>query len=110
MSAASTIGALRQRVTIETPIDAPDGAAGFTRRYAPLANVWARIEAVSGQDRFVEQRQEQAITHVAQIRWRSDVTSQMRLVFGARKLLIQSVYDTDGRRRFLICRCEEISP
>jgi SPP1 family predicted phage head-tail adaptor len=109
MSRAPTIGDLRLRVTIEKPIDAPDGAGGFTRGHALLARVWARIEATNGQDRFVEQRQEQSITHVAHIRWRPDVTSQMRLAFRSRTLLIQSVYDADERRRFLTCHCEEIS-
>lgn len=109
MSAPATIGALRQRATIEAPIDEPDGAGGFTRRYAPLARVWARIAPVDGRDQFVEQRQEQAITHLATIRWRGDVTSQMRLAFANRKLLIQAIYDADETRRFLTCRCEEIS-
>lgn len=107
---AQTIGGLRQRVTIEAPQDASDGAGGMTRSYAPLAQVYARIIGTRGEGRFVEERQEQAVTHVAAIRWRADVTSQMRLVFGSRKLLIRAVYDPDGRRRFLECQCEEISP
>jgi SPP1 family predicted phage head-tail adaptor len=104
-----TIGALRNRVTIEAPADAPDGAGGFTRSFAPLAQVWAKIDPVSARDQFVEQRQEQSTTHVVTIRWRSDVKSQMRILHRGRKLLIQSVIDRDERRRFLICECEEIS-
>lgn len=103
------IGALRSRVTIEAPVDAPDGAGGFTRSYATLAQVWAKIDPAGARDDFVEQRQEQSTTHVVTIRWRSDVKSQMRLIYRSRRLLIQSVVDLRERRRFLVCSCEEIS-
>jgi SPP1 family predicted phage head-tail adaptor len=107
MSVAS-IGALRQRVTLEAPVDTPDDSGSMTRSYAPLAQIWAKLTPLSGEARFVAEREEQAITCVVLIRWRADVTSRMRLVAGARALLIHSVYDPDGRRRFLLCRCEEI--
>jgi SPP1 family predicted phage head-tail adaptor len=107
---APRIADLRQRVTIEAPSDAPDGAGGMTRTYSPLARVWASITPRDGEGRFVQQRQEQAVTHVARIRWRGDVTSQMRFVVASRRLLIHAVYDADERRRFLICQCEEIAP
>lgn len=104
-----TVGALRQRVTIESPVDTPDGAGGFTRSFATLAQVWAKIEATSARDQFVEQRSEQSTTHIVTIRWRGDVRSQMRLLHRGRKLLIESVVDREEQRRFLICICEEIS-
>lgn len=105
---APTIGAMRLRMTLEGPIDTPDDSGSMTRSYAPLADVWAEVTSLFGEARFVAERQEQAITCRARIRWRAGVTSQMRLVAGARKLLIHSVYDPDERRRFLVCRCEEI--
>lgn len=105
---APSIGAMRLRMTLEAPTDAPDDAGSMTRTYAPLAELWAEVTALSGEARFVAERQEQAITCRVRIRWRAGVTSQMRLVRGARKLLIHSVYDPDERRRFLVCRCEEI--
>ncbi|MBY6239749.1 phage head closure protein [Methylosinus sp. Sm6] len=107
MSAAS-IGAMRLRVTLEAPIDTPDDSGSMTRSYAPIADVWAKVTPLAGEARFVAEREEQAIASLALIRWRDDVTSRMRLVLGARKLLIHSVYDPDGRRRWLLCRCEDI--
>lgn len=103
-----TIGEMRLRVTLEAPIDTPDESGAMTRSYAPLGSIWAEITPVSAEARFVASRQEQAIDHVARIRWRADVTSQMRLAYGSSTLLIHSVYDPDGRRRFLVCRCEQI--
>ena len=103
------VAALRNRVTIEAPVDAPDGAGGFTRDYVALAQVWAKIEPTSGREHFVEQRLEQSTSHVVTIRWRADVKSQMRVLHRGRKLMIRSAVDPDERRRFLVCECEEIS-
>jgi SPP1 family predicted phage head-tail adaptor len=102
------IGALRHRVTLEAPIDAPDGAGGFSRSFTPVATLWARIAPSGVREDFVEQRAEQATNYVVTIRWRNDVSKDMRFVYRGRKLRIQSVLDPDERRRFLICACEEI--
>ncbi|MGD9540600.1 phage head closure protein [Methylocystis sp.] len=109
MSVFPRIGVLRHRVTLEAPIDAPDGAGGFLRSFAPLADLWARVAPGGAREDFVEQRTEQATSHVVTIRWRDKVAKDMRFVFRGRKLRIQSIVDPDERRRFLICQCEEIS-
>ncbi|QGM96322.1 phage head closure protein [Methylocystis parvus] len=109
MSPRPTIGDLRQRVTIEAPVDAPDDIGGFVRTYATLAQVWALVERRGAGEQFIEQRLEQSARFAVTIRWRVDVTSQMRIIFRGRKLSIESVEDLDGRRRFLLCMCEEIS-
>lgn len=109
MNALSLIGELRHRVTLEVPVDAPDGAGGFARSFTPIANLWARIAPSGAREDFVEQRAEQAVSYVVTIRWRDDVTKDMRFVHRGRKLRIQSAIDPDERRRFLVCQCEEIS-
>jgi SPP1 family predicted phage head-tail adaptor len=110
MSSAPAIGDLRLRMTLEAPVDSLDEAGSTTRLYEPLASIWAQLAPSKGDDRFVASRQEDAISHIVRIRWRSDVTSQMRFSLGSRRLLIHSVYDADERRRFLTCHCEEIKP
>jgi len=109
VNALSLIGELRHHVTLEAPVDAPDGAGGFARSFTPIANLWARIAPSGAREDFVEQRAEQATTHIVTIRWRDDVTKDMRFVHRGRKLRIQSAIDPDERRRFLVCQCEEIS-
>lgn len=109
MSVIPRVGALRHRVTLEAPIDAPDGAGGFSRSFVPVADLWARIAPGSAREDFVEQRAEQATNQVVTIRWREGVAKDMRFVHRGRKLRIQSAVDPDERRRFLICQCEEIS-
>jgi SPP1 family predicted phage head-tail adaptor len=104
---ASAIGALRRRMTLEAAVDTPDDSGSMTRIYAPLAQVWAKVTPLSGEAQFVAEREEQAVRYTALIRWREDVTSRMRLSDDRLLLLIHSVCDPDGRRRFLLCRCEE---
>ncbi len=109
MSVFPRIGALRHRVTLEAPIDTPDGAGGFARSFAPVADLWARVAPGGAREDFIEQRAEKATNHSVTIRWREDVAKDMRFVHRGRKLRIQSVVDPDERRRFLVCQCEEIS-
>jgi SPP1 family predicted phage head-tail adaptor len=106
---APTIGQLRQRVTLQAPVDAPDDIGAADRTFSAFAQVWARVETLSAQEQFIEQRLEQSRRCAVMIRWRSDVTSQMRIVFRGRILVIRSVEDRDETPRFLTCLCEEIS-
>lgn len=53
MNALPLIGALRHRVTLEAPVDAPDGAGGYTRSFTPIANLWARITPSGAREDFV---------------------------------------------------------
>ena len=106
---APRIGEMRLRMSLQAPVDTPDDIGAMTRSYVTICDLWAKLTPVSGESRFVEDRQEQALEWIAQIRWRADVTSQMRLVLGARTLRIEAAFDPDGRRRFLSCRCEEIA-
>lgn len=109
MSARPTVGSLHHRVTLETPVDAPDELGGFSRAFTPVAQLRARIETQGASPQFVEQRLEQARRFLVIIRWRGDVTSEMRFDLRGRKLAIRAVVDPDEQRRFLLCQCEEFT-
>jgi SPP1 family predicted phage head-tail adaptor len=110
MSGAPPTGDLRLRLTLEAPVDTIDDTGAMTRTYTPRAIVWAEVASSYGAARFLASRQEEAISHIVRIRWRDDVSNQMRFVLGVRRLLIHVAYDADERRRFLTCHCEEIKP
>lgn len=103
------IGALRHRLRLEAPVDADDGAGGFSRSYRTVNSIWAQVSATSASQQFSEQKFEQASSYQVVIRWRADIAAGMRFVFRDRLLLIQTFSDPDGRRRFLTCACEEIT-
>jgi len=103
------IGALRERLTLQTPIDTPDGAGGVTRTYTAVCDVWAAIKPAASAMRFLADRQEEVVSHTITLRWRA-LTGAMRFVDEARVFAIRAMRDPDERQRFLVCDCEEIKP
>ena len=111
----SAIRGLRSRLTLEAPVDVPDDNGGATRTFAAIDTFWAEISpaAVTSRwvdDRFAAGRMEQSITHHIRLRFRAGMTAAMRFRLGARVFFIHAIEDPDERRRFLLCRCEEIKP
>lgn len=102
------IADLRTRATLEQPVDTVDSAGALLRTWTPVADVWAKVTPRNGAESFAAGAQESAIAYDATIRWRADASSPMRLRIGARALYIRAAFDPDGRKRFLVCRCEEI--
>lgn len=106
------IGELRHLVRLESPLATPDGAGGQTLQYALIGEVWCKLlprdgsEQGAGEGEF----QQASNTHEVWLRWRGDVTSEMRFVLGSRVLEITSVVDVDERHRWLKCLATERRP
>ncbi len=109
MSRLASEGELRTRATLETPVDSVDDAGALVRVWQPVAAVWAKIAPRRGANVFVAGGQESVLASEVVLRWRPDVASPMRFRVGARALLIRAAFDPDGRRRFLVCACEEFA-
>lgn len=103
-------GWLRRRVAIEAPLYPDDGIGGAGRDWRRLADVWASIEAITGVAHASDDRAGQRIVYRIRLRWRRDLTSEMRLLVSGRVLRIAAVFDPDGRRRILECRATEDGP
>lgn len=106
----SPIGARRLRVTIERPVETPDGAGGVTRAYSAAGAARAALSAVSATERWQAGRPEQAVTHRAELRWRAGLDAGCRLRRDARVFDVRAAYDPDGSRRRLVCLIEEVTP
>lgn len=88
---------LRERVRIERPVTADDGYGGKSVTWSELATVFAEVKPLIGilNERLVgEQRTANAGYRVA-IRYRSDVTAAMRLVWKSHILLIHSLHEME---------------
>lgn len=108
MPTAYRIGHLRHRITLERPERASDGRGGWVETWSPAATVWAAVEAIRASERVVAQQTQGSVTYHVVIRYRSDVTADMRVVWNGRPLyLVGPPYDFDGRRRYLVLECEE---
>ena len=83
---------LRQRITIEEPTLTPGDGGSFSVAWDMLAECWAEVMPISGAGEVVESEQLQTAERFRiTLRYRADVTTSMRVVYGARILHIRSV-------------------
>lgn len=111
----TSIGAMRERVTIQREVRTDDGAGGALVAWDNLAIVWARVTPISGNDIVRAQALALNITHRVLMRWRADLDNpgaeRYRLLWfsanGARVMnIIGHPVNLDERRRFLQITCE----
>jgi SPP1 family predicted phage head-tail adaptor len=102
-------GALNHEMTLEEPVETPDGAGGFTTDWTVLATIWARLEPLDPAREAWAGRDAAEQTHRITIRFRNDVKQGMRLRKLTRLFPILSVRDADETGRFLVCRTQEES-
>lgn len=101
------IGELNWRLTLQAPVDTPDGAGGSTRSYADVTTLWAKVEPVSARTDIVAAAAGATVTHRIVIRRGPDVTTRHRLLEGARIYRVIAVRDEDSSRRFRLIHAEE---
>lgn len=106
------IGKLRERVTLQAFTVVQDIYGQPIETWTNLATnptVWANIKTKPGGERFTsgaEQVIAQAV-HTVTIRYRTDVTVQMRVVLSTRIFYVENVYDPTGRKEYLALECRE---
>ena len=100
------IGALRDRLTLESASRVDDGGGGATVAWVAVAEVWADVQPISGEERLRHDAVTASLTHQVWLRHRSDVVPAMRFRAGTRILDIVAVLDC-GPRQHLQCLCEE---
>ena len=101
------IGALRHRLSLESATRTSDGGGGAVVTWSLIAQLWGDIAPATGAENVVAESINGHVSHVVHMRYRNDIAPAMRLRFGPRILEILAVFDSDGRGRFLQCRCLE---
>jgi SPP1 family predicted phage head-tail adaptor len=102
------IASLRDRLTLEQPLRAPDGGGGASISWQPIAELWAHVRPISGDERLEHDQVAGRLTHRVWIRQRAGVSPAMRFRQGARIYEIVAVLQSP-RRTHLTCLCEERS-
>lgn len=102
-------GQLRHRITIESPSASQDTFGEETPvTWTELATVWAASEPISGNERYIEAAAQllAEATIRFRIRYREDVTHQMRVSWRSRTFDILEVRNVEGRDRetYLLCK------
>ena len=91
--------ALKHRITIEEPDTSADGAGGLTTSWSDVDTVWARLESVHSRSVNIERLVSEQLTPrqmvICTIRYRADVTTDMRVSYDSRVFNIRSVTNID---------------
>jgi len=103
-----SLGARRRRFVLETPVEAPDGFGGVTRRYVAGPLLWGAMTPIGAPERVAGGRADPVPTHQVTLRKRPGLAPAMRLACGPRRFVIRSVVEADAAGRDLVCRVEEI--
>ena len=102
-------GSLRQRVDIQKPTTPTTGET--TPTYGTLVNgVAAEVRETTGGEYIRGRQVEAGINAVLRMRYRSDITPDMRIKHGSRYYNIVSAIDPTGLRRELVINGKEVRP
>ncbi len=103
---------LNRALTLETPVDTPDGAGGFTRSWQALGMLWANIVPRTGRARdggevSVAQTRYRITLRAAPVEAAQRPRPEQRFREGARVFLIEAVLESDDSGRYLTCFATE---
>lgn len=109
MNTKRKISGLRQKFELQSILDTPDNAGGFSRSCQAVASIWGEIDTLKASAKFSTSQESVELTHRVTIRWRPDVDQSNSLKLGKRRFNIIAAHDADPRRRYLICHCQEVA-
>jgi len=96
---------------LSTTQDAAGEEARVASNIATNPTVWADVRPAGGQERFVAgaEQVQAMITHRVTIRYRSDLTNKMIVIWDGKTLDIESIEDPSGKRQFTVLKCREVA-
>ncbi|MCB0190645.1 MAG: phage head closure protein [Anaerolineae bacterium] len=104
-------GKLRHRVVIQqnTPTRDTDGAE--LESWSTVATVWAAVIPLSGREQFINAEDQTVALSSTRIemRYRSGLTTRMRVTWSGHTYDIQRIVEVNTRQRELHLLCEEVN-
>lgn len=96
-------GKLRHRVVIEQPSNEQDETTGaMSPDWTEVCTVWAAIKPLSTREFIAAQAQQSKVIGKIIIRYRDDITAEMRAVHGNKIYSIEGVFpDEDSGQEYL---------
>lgn len=100
-------GKLRHWITIQHRTDTRDSYGEPIPAWTTYDQVWASIEPIVGREYFASKETRSQSTHRVRIRYRSGVTTKMRIYWDSRYFDIESVLNLEEKDRELVLMCVE---
>ena len=101
-------GWLRHRITIQDKSVARNAYGEEVITWTEVATVWAAVWPIRGREYMEAQQQQADVTHRVMIRYRTDVVPTMRITWGSRTFMIESVIEVRSARRDMELICREL--
>lgn len=92
---------MKHRLTLQSVSRVTDSQGGYTEEWDDEATLWASIAPLKGYERFQAHQMQTPVTHKIIIRYRSDVTTKHRFLYGERILQIKQCLNKDEANNFL---------
>ena len=105
-----SLGDMRTRVTFQVASRVQDEIGGFTETWnniSPNPQMWGYLAATSSRERLFSQQMQYQRSHVLATRYRSDLTTDMRMTYEGRTFQIKGFKNPEERNYFLIIDLEE---
>jgi SPP1 family predicted phage head-tail adaptor len=101
-------GTLDRRITILQLVKLSDAMGGFEESYTTFATVWGNLKPLRATERYATGMTQNTITTRLLIRYRTDITTDMRAVVDGRTYHIRGILPM-GRREGVVLECEEVT-
>lgn len=105
-----TSGKLDKRVTIQqlsAASPARNDVGEPNETWVAVATVWASVEPLQGREYWAQQQIQSEVSIRLRIRYRSGLTTKMRVVYGSKIFDIKSIIDPQEKHEELQLMCSE---
>lgn len=102
-------GRMRERVTLQRPVDRQNEFGEATLEWEEAAVVWANVMNLTARDYFAAQQSGTLATHRITIRHYADIQPTWRILWRGRMMEITSISEREFRRLHEIIAKEVVS-
>lgn len=102
-----SIGRLRYLVKLQSPTRTTDTGGGQSIAWSTITDLYADIRPKSGKESFTQDQLQEISQHEVIVRYRSDMNTSYRLLFGTRIFNIRHIKNVNERDRYYVLTCEE---
>jgi len=102
-----SIGRLRYLVKLQSPTRTTDTGGGQSISWSTVTDLYADIRPASGNEAFTQGQLQENTRHEVTVRYRSDMNTSYRLLYGSRIFNIRHIKNVNESDRFFVLTCEE---
>lgn len=103
-------GKMNRRVLFQSRSLTPDAGGGYTEAVVDLAETWAYVEPLEGDEQLRAMQTGMKRPHRFTVRYRENVGGATGLVYAGRAFDVRSVVDPDAGHMELVIMADEILP